>query len=143
MLEDSGGNRAVLVTMDLVGINRELSREVCRRIEEQYKLPRAAIALCTSHTHSGPVVRGNLVPMFAAQSRADRRVKEYEVEVAGQTRRRRRRGDRIACACHDYRRPSAPRRSPSIAATTRKARCRNVEQNNTLVGPVDHDVPGA
>src|ERR1700761_6106721 len=40
VLEDAAGNRAALVTLDLVGIPRELSQNVCRQAEEKYKLPR-------------------------------------------------------------------------------------------------------
>src|SRR4051794_39569795 len=65
VLEDAAGNRAALVTMDLVGMPRDVSLEVCKRIEDRYKLPRSAIAICVSHTHSGPVVRGNLMAMYA------------------------------------------------------------------------------
>ena len=65
VIEDAAGHRAVLVTLDLVGIPRELSLNVCKQIEKRYKLPRAAIALCSSHTHSGPVVRGNLMAMYS------------------------------------------------------------------------------
>ena len=82
VIEDAAGKRAVLVTMDLVGIDRELSQTVCKRIEETYKLPRSAIALSTSHTHSGPVIRGNLVPMFALDADQTRRVKEYKLKLA-------------------------------------------------------------
>src|SRR3954466_8416589 len=43
VLEDAAGNRAALVTMDLVGMPRDVSLEVCKRIEDRYKLPRSAI----------------------------------------------------------------------------------------------------
>src|SRR3954453_11976562 len=39
VIEDAAGHRAVLVTMDLVGIPRDLSDSVCKRVEEKYKLP--------------------------------------------------------------------------------------------------------
>lgn len=82
VLEDAAGKQVALVTMDLVGIDRELSTTVCQRIESQLKLPRSAIALCTSHTHSGPVIRGNLVPMFNLDEDQTHRVKEYKVKLA-------------------------------------------------------------
>src|SRR5947207_11489379 len=41
VLEDAAGNRAALVTMDLVGMPRDVSLEVCKRIEDRYKLPRS------------------------------------------------------------------------------------------------------
>src|SRR4051812_21101633 len=43
LLEDPDGRRVVLVTMDLVGIDRSLSVEVCAALKKQYGLPREAI----------------------------------------------------------------------------------------------------
>src|SRR5437773_7725629 len=45
VLEDSQGQRGVLVTMDLVGIPRDLSVAVCSELQKQYNLPREAIIL--------------------------------------------------------------------------------------------------
>src|SRR6187200_221090 len=83
VLEDANGHRAVLVTMDLVGMPRDISLEVCKRIEDRYKWPRSAIALCVSHTHSGPVVRGNLMAMYALDEDQSRRIKEYRTKLVG------------------------------------------------------------
>src|SRR5207248_2759704 len=63
-LEDPAGERVLLITMDLVGIDRDLSQAVCQELTKKYGLPRAAIRLSTSHTHSGPVVRSNLSTMY-------------------------------------------------------------------------------
>jgi hypothetical protein len=60
VLEDASGRRGVIVTLDLVGIGRELSLAICESLEKQYGLERDQIVLCTSHTHSGPVVGRNL-----------------------------------------------------------------------------------
>ena len=62
VLEDTQGQRAVLVTMDLVGISRQFSVDVCQRIEKQFGVPRAAIALAVSHTHCGPANRPEISP---------------------------------------------------------------------------------
>ncbi|NLX54239.1 MAG: hypothetical protein GXY58_03915 [Planctomycetaceae bacterium] len=62
-LEDSAGARAVLVACDLVGIDRTLARAVCASLEQRCKLRRNEVALCFSHTHSGPVVGRNLEPL--------------------------------------------------------------------------------
>src|SRR3982750_1985742 len=53
-VEDPAGHRAVLVTMDLIGIDRDFSRRVCRAVQDKHHLPRSAIALRTPHPHSGP-----------------------------------------------------------------------------------------
>jgi hypothetical protein len=62
-IEDPAGQRAVLVTLDLVGIERQLSASLCEKLQKKYGLARSQIALNCSHTHSGPVVARNLRPM--------------------------------------------------------------------------------
>lgn len=63
VLEDHDGNRGLVLTLDLVGIDRTLSQALCDSLKEQYGLPREQIVICTSHTHSGPVVGRNLGPL--------------------------------------------------------------------------------
>src|SRR6516162_5372643 len=55
VLEDATGRRGLLVTMDLVGISGDFSVAVCGKLKEKFDLPREAIMLSVSHTHSGPV----------------------------------------------------------------------------------------
>lgn len=63
-LEDAAGNRGLVLSLDLVGIDREMSQRICDRIGEKHGLTREQIAIATSHTHSGPVVgRRNLGPL--------------------------------------------------------------------------------
>ncbi|MBX3443734.1 MAG: neutral/alkaline non-lysosomal ceramidase N-terminal domain-containing protein [Planctomyces sp.] len=64
VLEDSAGRRLALVTLDLVGIDRELSQELKRGIREAAGIEPARVALCCSHTHTGPVVNRNLRAMY-------------------------------------------------------------------------------
>lgn len=67
-LEDSRGNRAVIVTTDLIGLPMELTDVVAAQAMEKYKLERAGLVFNSSHTHTGPVVRGNLSVMESQQS---------------------------------------------------------------------------
>ncbi len=55
-IEDAEGNRAVLLTADLIGFRAPLAEAICKRIEQQTGLKRRQILLCPSHTHTGPVV---------------------------------------------------------------------------------------
>src|SRR5262249_39496519 len=82
-LEDAGGRRCVLVTMDLVGIPRELSVAVCEEIKNKYRLPREAIMLAASHTHSGPVVGSNLRAMYFLDAEQEKRVEQYTQSLQG------------------------------------------------------------
>jgi neutral ceramidase len=56
-LEDSEGNRAVIVTADLIGITLDFSNRVTEAVGKRCNIPREAILLNTSHTHCGPEVR--------------------------------------------------------------------------------------
>jgi Neutral/alkaline non-lysosomal ceramidase, N-terminal len=81
VLENSGGQRCALVTLDLVGIPRALSVEVCTDLEKKYNLPRRAIWLSVSHTHTGPVVRSNLAPMYALDAEQQKRITDYALAL--------------------------------------------------------------
>ncbi len=60
VLEDAGGKRAAIITLDLVGIGPDTADPILAALEKKYNLPRASVAICCSHTHSGPVVGKNL-----------------------------------------------------------------------------------
>lgn len=62
VLEDSNGNQAVLVTLDLLGIDRVLSDAVCQQIQKEQGWERRQIVICASHNHSGPVCKEVLSP---------------------------------------------------------------------------------
>ncbi len=64
VLEDPRGHKAVLITLDLVGIGRDLARPICQAIEKKHGIARADIILSVSHTHTGPVVGHNLHAMY-------------------------------------------------------------------------------
>jgi neutral ceramidase len=140
VLEDADGRRAVLVTMDLVGIDRELSREVCRRIEERFKLPRSAIALSVSHTHSGPVVRSNLAAMYSLSERDVKRIQDYAILLSDKL-------VEVVAAAFETLEPA--RLSWTVGKATFAVNRRNNpeadvprrQREHGFVGPVDHDLP--
>lgn len=59
-LQDPSGHQALVITLDLVGIDRDLSGSICKQIEAQLGLQRHQVAICTSHTHTGPALPNNL-----------------------------------------------------------------------------------
>ena len=67
VLDDAAGQRGVLITLDLVGIGRKLSLTICDSLKQQYGLDRRQVAICTSHTHTGPAVGRNLEPLHYLQ----------------------------------------------------------------------------
>ena len=64
VLQDAKGQRCVLVSLDLVGIDRVLAEEICADIGKRTGIPRDGIMLAVSHTHCGPVVGRNLLSMY-------------------------------------------------------------------------------
>jgi hypothetical protein len=54
VLEDSAGQRAALVTSDLVGFPAAIAEPICERIREQTGLKRERIMLSVAHVHTGP-----------------------------------------------------------------------------------------
>ncbi len=142
VLQDPGGHRVLLVTMDLIGIDRELSSTVCQRLERELDLARDQIALCASHTHSGPVVARNLRPLhyFLLDDVQRNAIDDYAASLVGQISGMAARaiaglqpveltwGSGTATFAVNRR----ENREADVAALRREGRLR---------GPVDHDVP--
>ncbi len=76
-LQDPEGKKAVLVTLDVCGIDRELSNQICDAIESRHGLARDQVVLSCSHTHSGPVVGANLITMYPLDASQRVRIADY------------------------------------------------------------------
>ncbi|MSU48826.1 MAG: hypothetical protein EXS37_07035 [Opitutus sp.] len=63
-LEDAAGERAVIVTADLIAIPRTLATAVAARVQWSWNLPRERLLFNASHTHTGPEIRPDKVPFF-------------------------------------------------------------------------------
>jgi hypothetical protein len=57
VIEDSKGQRGVLVTSDLLGFPAAVAEPICDRIEKKIGIKRAQILLTSSHNHAGPALR--------------------------------------------------------------------------------------
>jgi hypothetical protein len=139
-LQDAAGRCAALVTLDLVGIDRDLSQQVCRRIEKECGLPRSAIALCCSHTHTGPVVGRNLAPMYALDEQQQRLVAAYTDELTDNI------VEAVRAALADLHPAELAWGAGQAAFAVNRRNNPEAEvpsrrQDGTLVGPVDHEGP--
>jgi hypothetical protein len=56
-IEDAAGTRLVIVTLDLIGVPRDLRLAIEARAQADHRLPREALLLNASHTHCGPEFR--------------------------------------------------------------------------------------
>jgi neutral ceramidase len=76
-VQDESGERCVLVTLDLVGIDAGMSGRISQEVERRFGIARERLALTTTHTHSGPVVGNNLRPMYALEPASWRQIDRY------------------------------------------------------------------
>ncbi len=93
-LEDAGGGRAVIVTLDLLGLTEPVVQRIAAEVARRHGLSREHLLLCSSHTHSGPVVDDQLAVAYdltGAQWDAirdsTRRIESQVVDLVGQALR--------------------------------------------------------
>src|SRR4051812_38408445 len=76
-IEDRKGGRVVILCTDLIGLPRGITDVVAARLAKQYGLDRARLVINSSHTHTGPLIRGNLSLLFELDAARQARVDEY------------------------------------------------------------------
>ncbi len=140
VLEDPDGRRVALVTMDLVGIPRDLSAAACAEITKKHKLPRECICLAVSHTHTGPVVGHNLSAMYFLDEEQQRLVDDYaealRAKLVGVV------GAAIGnLAPADLARGNGHVTFAVNRRNNQEADVPTLRDLGRLKGPVDHDVP--
>jgi hypothetical protein len=140
LLEDAAGKKAVLVTLDLVGIGRDISVAVCDQLKTKYGLPRDAIVLACSHTHCGPVVGANLRAMFFLDQEQEKLIDDYTAELK----------QKIVQVVGQALEKRAPAKLSWSIGTSGFAVNRRTNKEpdvpkliaeGSLKGPVDHEVP--
>ena len=162
VLQDAGGKRVLLVTLDVCGIDRGTSDHVRDRVKERLGIDRDAVALCASHTHSGPATGYNLrlayamgEPEFAKVQAYTKWMEDAVVEAAARAaadlrpvdvrygvgsaafavnRRANKEADvnKLAAAAATAAGDGAAGGGPAAAAA---------DWRKQLKGPVDHDLP--
>ncbi|MFM7037408.1 MAG: neutral/alkaline non-lysosomal ceramidase N-terminal domain-containing protein [Planctomycetaceae bacterium] len=139
-IQDPSGHTAVVITLDLVGVDRATSQKICQAIEQQHKLERSQVSLATSHTHSGPVVGTNLLTMYSLAADQQQLVQEYTARLIEQC---------VATAGEALGKLSpvtlhAAEGTATFAVNRRNNREADVpmlREQGKLMGPIDHTVP--
>lgn len=140
LMQDATGARSVIITLDLVGIDRGVAKAITDRLKSQCGLNRSEISLCTSHTHSGPVVGTNLSAMYFYDEMQSRLVQEYSevlpVKIAGLVADAIKKLEPVTISYGVGETTFAVNRRNNKEAAVPKLR-----EEGKLVGPVDHEVP--
>jgi hypothetical protein len=136
-LQDPQGNRFVLLTVDLVGVPRELSESVASRIREATGLSRDRLLIAASHTHCGPVIRDNLADMYDMPPNEAAKIGPYTDFVS------KRMVEAAVAAIEDLRlaRVEVTQTTARFAVNRRKPTPGGVVNDANPAGPVDHCVP--
>jgi hypothetical protein len=136
-LEDAGGRRLVIVTLDLVLVPRYFRDEIERECGEKYQLARSSLLLNVSHTHCGPEIQGSRLlstPADAAREAAGQaymeQLREAIIAVIGQAL------ERLAPARLDYLHARA-----GFAMNRRRPTDHGFANAPNSEGPVDQTVP--
>lgn len=143
VLQDAATEKpAVLITLDLVGVDRDLAGEISGELMEAFKIDRSRIAICTSHNHSGPALWRNLAPLhyLLMDDEHKARIRAYTESLVPRI-------VTVAKSVHSAMRPArlswgsgatdfaVNRRENSEASVPVRRR------DGTIVGPAQHDVP--
>jgi putative membrane-bound dehydrogenase-like protein len=56
----------ILITADLIGVPDWITREVTKRISRKIPFDQSRLAICATHTHTGPTIKGVLENIFMA-----------------------------------------------------------------------------
>ncbi len=126
----------VLITADLIGFPRAVAEEVAGRIEKQHQIPRANVLLVASHTHTGPLLAGNLIGMFDLPAKEQAVVEAYTHQLP----------EKILTAVDAALKTRAPARMvfgrgrATFAVNRRVFRPGGVAFGVNRDGPVDHEV---
>ncbi|MEN6452475.1 MAG: neutral/alkaline non-lysosomal ceramidase N-terminal domain-containing protein [Thermoguttaceae bacterium] len=90
-MKDGRGHRVVIVTIDVIGLPREVTDEVVARLTKKHGLERKDIMLNAAHVHSGPIIWPNLRLLYDFSDKDKRQLIDYRakliddlVEVAGE-----------------------------------------------------------
>ncbi|MEE2639721.1 MAG: neutral/alkaline non-lysosomal ceramidase N-terminal domain-containing protein [Planctomycetota bacterium] len=142
VLKDQSGQNSILITLDLIGIGQKSSRSICKQIGVRHDIPRECIAICTSHTHTGPALSDNLVPLHYLLVDPDQQllISEYTSWLEKKILQTVDRALNRLLPAHI----SWGSGKATFAVNRRNNREADVPQlrsQQKLQGPVDHDVP--
>lgn len=140
VLQPANGKPLAIISLDLVGIDRDTSLAICKGIIEKHKVPRENIALACSHTHCGPVVGKNLSSMYFYGDAHQKLVDAYTEALPGLVLKA---VDAAVAALVPVELSWATGTS-GFAVNRRENKEADVpmlREKGLLKGPVDHDVP--
>ena len=140
VVESPVGQRLVLVTTDLIGLQATLTSAVAAELREKHGLAREQIMFTSSHTHCGPFQLGDeyhIYPVTGLPPGEEERIRRYTGRLQGQ----------LVQIVGEALAGLAPARlawgigRADFAVNRREPTLQGIINGTNLVGVVDHDVP--
>lgn len=140
-LQTPDGDRAVVLTSDLLGFSTVMYDNVCAELKQQCGLDRAQVMLTASHTHSGPVLHDALYDIYPLDEKQVELIEEYSAGLERTV---------VATVAKALSQPRPATLWAGTGSTNFAVNRRNnpqpqvgdlLAQGQQLTGPVDHDVP--
>lgn len=127
---------SILFTVDNCGVPGSVTDEVAARLKKRAGIPRERIALCSSHTHSAPMLTGVLPFLFSMDIPADQQatIDRYTRELIDKL-------ERVAFDALSNRAPSKlswTEGTVNFAKNRRVVRAGKTQFGDNDAGPVDH-----
>ncbi|AMV30947.1 Neutral/alkaline non-lysosomal ceramidase [Pirellula sp. SH-Sr6A] len=87
-LEHSGSKPLMLVSLDAIGIAPAMTDQITAYAEREFKIARAEIAICTTHSHSAPHLDGAITNLYTVPQTPDEveATKRYTAMVVEKTK---------------------------------------------------------
>lgn len=136
-LEDKSGNRALLITVDVVAFSKVVSDRIRNDLQAKMGLTRAQIILNSSHTHSGPVLSEALTDIYPMDSFHKQQVDQYTDWLVGEIVKLGQNAQKDAEEVNVYAQNGVVRFQVNRRHNTEK----NVTAQTALSGPNDFAVP--
>ncbi len=140
-LEDTKGNRVVLITSDFQGLPKMMSDVVFADVLKKYQLKRHQILFTFSHNHCGPRLGDDLIDYYPVEKEQEKKIAVYTSQMAALVVKL------VGDALKDLQ-PAhlhVGNGQTTFAVNRRNNREADVPdilaKGEPLVGPVDHDVP--
>lgn len=142
VLRPQQGSDVVLITLDIVGIDRTLAESIRQQIAEDHNIDIECVVLCCSHTHTGPVIGQNLAPLHYLQvnQKEQSKIDAYAIRLQAEV-------VRLAQVAMKDLKPGYVAWGTGTCDVAVNRRNNNeamvpeMRTRDALVGPVDHDVP--
>lgn len=81
VIEENPTSKIIIVTVDLLGLSREIVEDVRKAAETKYGINRSQLLFNSSHTHSGPMIWPNLDVIYDFDFASQQKVSSYTQQL--------------------------------------------------------------